>query len=457
MPTATFSTPILPTNSIPTFTEAPHTSNSGVQHAPAAAPDNRPLIPPAAVTVMPATSRTITTNPLAVTPSLPTVQNTSNQSTSHPTPAIDASDCILPSEISKPKAYHATSYPLPESLLPKEPANLKHALADPKWFASMQTENRALIKNNTWTLVPYHPSMNVVGNKWVHRIKLNANGSLDKYKSRLVAKGPIKQLDVSNAFLHGTLEETLYMPQPPGFVDPEYPTHVFKLNKELYGLKQAPRAWNQKLKSTLYSKGFQLSKSNNSLFFQDLLTKLKMDGTKPCPSPTSASHVLSLTNGEPFADHTLYRSTLGALQYLTLTRPDVAFIVNKLSQFIHALTNVHWDACKRLLRYLKGTIHEGLLIRPAPRLCLQAYSDVDWASCPDDRRSIRGYAAPIIWVDNQGVASLAANPVFHAKSKHIEIDLHFMRDQILAKEIEVRYVPSIDQTADILTKSLSTD
>ncbi|KAM6586682.1 hypothetical protein CsatA_009287 [Cannabis sativa] len=66
-------------------------------------------------------------------------------------------------------------------------------------------------------------------------------------------------------------------------------------------------------------------------------------------------------------------------------------------------------------------------------------------------------AAPIIWVDNQRAASLAANPVFHARSKHIEIDLHFVRDQILAKEIEVRYVPSIDQMADILTKTLFTD
>uniref|UniRef100_A0A803QBG4 Reverse transcriptase Ty1/copia-type domain-containing protein n=1 Tax=Cannabis sativa TaxID=3483 RepID=A0A803QBG4_CANSA len=242
-------------------------------------------------------------------------------------------------------------------------------------------------------------------NKWVHRIKLKVDGSLDKYKSMLVAKG------------YSQTPETVYMPKPLGFIDPKYPNYVCKLNKAFYGLKQAPRTWNHKLKNTLYNKGFQLSKFDNSLFIKgsgqnlivllvyvddilitrpnqvvidaiitalnhefdvkdlgslhyllgvevhrttsgiylsqskyivDFLTKLKMDGTKPCPSPTTASHVLSLTNGEPFADHTLYKSTLGALQYLKLTRPDVAFIVNKLSQFIHAPTTVHWDACKRL-------------------------------------------------------------------------------------------------------------
>ena len=164
----------------------------------------------------------------------------------------------------------------------------------------MQDEYNALQSTGTWSLVPFHSHQNIVGCKWVFRVKKHPNGTIDRYKARLVAKGfhqqagldyketfspvakPVtirillslavqsdwflNQLDISNAFLHGELQEDVYMQQPPGFSDPNYPNHVCKLRKSLYGLKQAPRAWFDKLFAVLKSLGFHQSQSDASLF-----------------------------------------------------------------------------------------------------------------------------------------------------------------------------------------------
>lgn len=161
-------------------------------------------------------------------------------------------------------------------------------------------EINALLKNNTWTLVPASPSQNPVGCKWIFRVKRHPDGSIERHKARLVAKGfhqqqgidydetfshvikpatirtvlciavsrgwSLRQLDVKNAFLHGFLNEDIYMIQPPGFIDPTKPTHVCKLNKSLYGLKQAPRAWFHRMTSFLLSVGFIQSVADSSLF-----------------------------------------------------------------------------------------------------------------------------------------------------------------------------------------------
>jgi hypothetical protein len=157
-----------------------------------------------------------------------------------------------------------------------EPKGFKSAAKNPAWLAAMDEEIQALQTNRTWILVPRPANTNIVGSKWVFRTKHLPDGSIERLKARLVAKGytqvpgldytdtfspvikattvrvvfslavtnkwPLRQLDVKNAFLNGHLTESVYMEQPPGYIDPRYPNHVCQLQKALYGLKQAPRA-----------------------------------------------------------------------------------------------------------------------------------------------------------------------------------------------------------------------
>ncbi|KAL5540215.1 hypothetical protein UlMin_044161 [Ulmus minor] len=243
-------------------------------------------------------------------------------------------------------------------------------------------------------------------------------------------------------------------------------------------------------------------------YIEDLLRRTDMVNTKPCPTPAITGKPLIADDGDPVHNPTSYRSIIGALQYITHTRPDLAFIINRLSQFLQNPTVIHMQAVKRVLRYLKGTVNLGLHIKPCNRLTLTGYSDADWACTRDNRRSTAGYCVyfgstlvswsskkqhvvsrssaeseyralahvsceiawlesllgelsfplpeiPVTWCDNTSAGALASNPVYHSKTKHIEVDVHFIRDKVIEKKLDIRYVPSLDQIADCLTKALS--
>jgi hypothetical protein len=125
-----------------------------------------------------------------------------------------------------------------------------------------------------------------------------------------------------------------------------------------------------------------------------LLDRVGMKNCKTSSTPLSASEKLSATEGELLGpdDSTRYRSIVGALKYLTLTGPDIAFSVNKLCQYLHAPTNLHWTAAKRSLRYVSGTVSIGLTFRRSSSTLISVFLNADWAGCVDDRRSTGGFA-----------------------------------------------------------------
>lgn len=116
-----------------------------------------------------------------------------------------------------------------------------------------------------------------------------------------------------------------------------------------------------------------------------------MNQANPIAIPMISGSVLSANQGEKFSDVKLYRSTVGALQYANLTRPEIAYSVNKVCQFMHSPTIIHWQAVKRILRYLKGTLNHGLVFSKPKELLLTGYANADWASDPDDRKSTSGF------------------------------------------------------------------
>ena len=126
----------------------------------------------------------------------------------------------------------------------------------------------------------------------------------------------------------------------------------------------------------------------------DILERVRMTNCKPVSTPLSISEKLSMEQGEPLGseDSTKYRSVVGALQYLTLTRPDLSFPVNKVCQFLHSPTTQHWTAVKRILRYVKHTLDVGIKFSKSSSMCVSAFSDAEWAGSIDDRRSTSGFA-----------------------------------------------------------------
>jgi len=189
-----------------------------------------------------------------------------------------------------------------------EPKSYEEADKQSEWVQAMNKEIEALSNNNTWDLVDLPIGKKAISSKWVYKVKLKSDGTLERFKARLVIRGftqqygidyqevfspvvkmttirsifalaasknwPLSQLDVNNAFLHGDLDEEVYMEVPKGIPNPS--NKVCKLRKSLYGLKQASRQWFSKLSQTLISLGYQQSKYDYSLFINKSSTDITL-------------------------------------------------------------------------------------------------------------------------------------------------------------------------------------
>lgn len=488
-----------------------------------------------------------------------------------------------------------------------EPRHFKQAMKDKVWRDAMRAEIEALERNHTWDLQDLPPDKKALRCKWVYTIKLRSDGTIERY--RLVVLGnnqtegldytetfspvakmttvrlfldvaaklnhEIHQMDVHNAFLHGDLEEEVYMKLPPGFSD-KNETRVCRLRKSLYGLKQARRCWFAKLVEALLKYGFVQTYSDHSLFVYfkqditlrilvyvddliisgnstsainsfkaylstcfhmkdlgslkyflglevsrssqgiylcqrkytlEIITECGLLGCKPAGSPMDQNHTLGRPQGDLLPDPERYRRLTGRLIYLLATRPDLAYSVHILSQFMQSPREEHWNAAIKVVRYLKGTVGQGVLFRANTKFHLTGWCDADWGACKVTRRSLTGWIVQfgtshicwktkkqnavslssteaeframkaitkeLIWIkgllsefgithdspiticcDNKSSLHISANPVLHEQTKHMGIICQFVRKEITKGVITTTYVSSQEQHADILTKAL---
>ncbi|GJY62221.1 putative ribonuclease H-like domain-containing protein [Tanacetum coccineum] len=472
----------------------------------------------------------------------------------------------------------------------------------------MQQELLKFKIQNVWVLVDCSKGVRPIGTKWVLKNKRDERGIVIRNKAIQVVQGhsqeeginyeevfasvarieairlflayasymgfTVYQMDVKSAFLYGTIDKEVYVMQPLGFQDPQFPNRVYKVEKAMYGLHKAPRAWYGTLSKYLLDNGFQRGTIDQTLFIKKhkgefLLVQVYVDdiifgssNPKLCREFEALMHdkfkmsamgelsfflglqVLQKKDGiflsqdkyvvdilkkfglsdirstkttmdreNPWGkDGTgkdvelhLYRSMIGSLMYLTASRPDIMFAVCAYARHQVTPKECHLHVVKRIFRYLKGQPKLGLWYPKESPFDLVAYSDSDYGGANQDRKSTTGgcqflgrrliswqckkqtivatstteaeYVAAasgcgqVLWIqnqlldygynfmntkiyiDNNSAICIVKNPVYHSKTKHIEIRHHFIRDCYEKKLINVDHIHTDDNVADLLTKA----
>ncbi|GJV29614.1 putative ribonuclease H-like domain-containing protein [Tanacetum coccineum] len=339
----------------------------------------------------------------------------------------------------------------------KEPKKVIQALEDPSWVEAMQEELLQFKLQKVWTLVDLPNGKRPIGTKWVFRNKKDERGIVVRNKARLVAQGytqeegidydevfaPVArieairlflayasfmgfivyQMDVKSAFLYGTIEEEVYVCQPPGFEDPHFPDKVYKVEKALYGLHQAPRAWYETLSTYLIENGFRRGTIDKTYSSRRKKVKQKDDG-------------IFISQDKYVAD------ILKKFDFVTVQM-------------------------KRIFRYLKGQPKLGIWYpRDSPfdlelflivimlKLVLTGNPQQEVLWIQNQMLDYEfNFMNTKIYIDNESTICIVKNQVFHSKTKHIEIRHHFIKDSYEKRLIQVIKIHTDHNVADLLTKA----
>ncbi|RVX11676.1 Retrovirus-related Pol polyprotein from transposon TNT 1-94 [Vitis vinifera] len=431
-----------------------------------------------------------------------------------------------------------------------------HSQKKSRWMGVMVEEIQSLYKNQTWDLVELPKGKRAIGCKCVYKKKeAISEKESEKFKARLVAKGysqrkgvdydeifspvvrhtsirtvlglvahfdmQLEQMDVKTVFLHGDLEELVYMVQPEGFIQPVQEHLVCKFRKSLYGLKQSPRQWYKRFDSYMIKIGYKRceydccvyvkSLDDDSsfifllLYVDDMLIATKsmveVDKLKSLLSKEfdmkdlgAAKKILGMEIHKNRASGRLwlstnqcpktydevkdmskvpYASAVGWLMYaMVYTRPDLAHAVSVVSNFLSNPGRMHWDVVKWIFRYLRGTTDYGIMFsKQQSDPSVRRYAGANYAGDLDDRRSTTGYVftlggGPICW--KSMIQSLVALSI--TKSKYmaiakaakeslwlIDVRFHKIRELVSSGELLLEKVHTFENAANMLTKPVTTE
>ncbi|GKB47767.1 putative ribonuclease H-like domain-containing protein [Tanacetum coccineum] len=306
--------------------------------------------------------------------------------------------------------------------------SLDHVI-DPSWIEAMQDELLQFKLQKVWTLVDLPFGKRAIGTKWVYKNKKDERGIMIRNKARLVAQGYTQEeridydeMDVKSAFLYGKIEEEFYVYQPPWFEDPEFLDRVYKVERALYGLHQAPRAWYETLSTYLLENGFQRGHIDKTLFIKRVKGDILLVQVYVDDIIFGSIRNEMCTEFEKMMHKKFQLSSMGELTFflrLQVSQKDDGIFINQDKEYVVAAS-----CCGQVLWIQNQMLDYGY-----------------------------NFMNTKIYIDNESTICIVKNPVFHSKTKHIEIRHHFIRDSNEKKLIQMSKIHTDHNVVDLLTKA----